>query len=316
MEDSRGGTHRKRRIASAPSLEALEGRRLMAARGPTIRIQEGTANGVTELLITGTNKADVVHVADNGTGNAGNITVTLGDGTTYVSHGAVGVVEVEGKGGNDQVSYDLTGPLVATRSVLVDLGAGNDKFTGNVAGDINNADGLNLQVYGGAGNDAMSINQTGRTLQGTFIPYLEGDGGNDSLSFKSTGAIAPAAAVIPGLTGGAGNDTITSDYSGVINGNYIYNLAIDGGAGNDTIVDNINVAAGSSGTVGTDANTPAIVRGGAGSDNIRFTIKVDPSAVRTQVAAVVSGGAGKDTIQRTSNVTGDPTNEKDAIITV
>ena len=307
--------NRNRRRASAPRLEALEGRRLMAARGATIGIQEGTVNGVTELLVTGTNRADVIHVADNGTGAAGNVTVTLGSGTKYVSHGAVGVVEVEGKGGTTRSATTSPAPSSPRGSVMVDLGAGNDQFTGNIAGDINNPDGLNLQVYGGTGNDNLSINQTGRTLQGAFIPYLEGDAGNDTLAFKSTGAIAPAAAVLPGLTGGAGNDTITSDYSGVINGNYIYNLAIDGGPGDDTIVDNINVAAGSSGTIGTDANTPAIVRGGAGNDKIRFAIKVDPSALRTQVAAVVSGGAGKDTIQRTSNVTGDPTNEKDAIIT-
>ena len=314
MEDPRGKTSRRRRFAAAPSLEALEGRRLLAARGATIAIQEGSSNGVAELIVNGTNRADVIHIADNGTGNPGNVTVTLGDGTKYTSHAAVEVVAVSGKGGDDQVSYDLTGPLVASRSVLVNLGAGNDQFTGNIAGDIDNTDGLNLQVVGGAGNDNLSINQTGKTVEGTFIPYLEGDAGNDTLSFKSTGDIAPNAAVVPGLTGGAGNDTITSDYTGLIRGNYIYNLTEDGGAGNDVMTDDIHVLSGSSGTVGTDAQTPAIVRGGAGRDQIHFAIHVDPTARATQVAAVVSGGAGKDAIQRTSNVTGDPTNESDTII--
>jgi hypothetical protein len=312
---SNAGTHRRDRKELRPCAEMLEGRQLLTASAAQVGIQEGTSNGAVDLIITGTNKADVININDNGTGNAGNITVTLGNGTTYTSQGAVSVIAVEGKGGNDQVTYSLTGDLVDSRTVLVDLGAGNDQFTANVTGAINNTTGLEIEAYGDGGNDNLSFNQTGPTLQGTFFPYLDGGTGNDTLNFQSTGNINAGASVSPGLSGGAGNDALTSNYSGVVDGNYIYNLEINGGAGNDVINDTANIAAGSTGTVGTDATTPAVVEGGAGKDHINFAVNVDPLATLTQVNGIAIGGQGKDVVQRTANVLGDASNETDSVLT-
>jgi hypothetical protein len=314
MDESKARTSRLHRVALAPCVEFLEGRRLLAAGAARIGIQERVSNGATELFIAGTNRADFIQINDNGSSTAGNITVSFADGSTYTSQGAISQIVVVGKGGNDQVSYNLTGTLVAARIVQVDLGAGSDQFTANVSGAIMNADGLDLEAYGDGGNDNLAIIQTGPILAGNFLPYLEGDAGNDTLTYSGTGAIAGGASSMPALSGGAGNDTITSTYSGTIIGNYIYNLSIDGGAGNDIITDNVAVGAGSTGTVGTDATTPAVVEGGPGNDQIRFAVVVDPTATAAQVNAVAIGDRGKDTVQRSASVQGDPSNESDALL--
>ena len=314
MDESKLGMTRRRRVASAPRLEHLEGRRLMTAAPTQVGIKEMAASGYNELKISGTNKADVITINDNGSTAAGNVTVTLGNGTTYTSQSAISVIEVAGAGGDDNVTFNLTGDIVSAQSVLVDLGAGNDHFTANIAGNINTANGLDLEAYGDAGNDSMTVNQTGQTLAGAFVPYMEGDAGNDTLVYNGTGNIAAGASVTPEFSGGAGNDNIKATYSGVIQGNYIYNLSADGGAGNDNIAEDVNVLAGSTGMVGTNSTTPAAVEGGAGNDNVRFAVAVDPSDTTFQVNGVAMGNAGKDTVSRTSNITGDKSNEKDVVL--
>jgi len=314
MDKSRTRPAHRRHATLAPCPEHLEARRLMAARAAQIQIQESSTSGGTLLTITGTNKADIVDIVDNGTGQAGNITVTQANGASYTSKGAVSIIQFVGKAGNDQLRYTLTGDLVAPRNVLATMGAGNDVFTANINGAVNNSSGLGMQVYGDAGSDQLTVNQRGPVLAGSVFPYLDGGAGNDAITYAGTGDISAGASVSPGISGGAGQDTINATYTGVINGNYIHNLAIDGGAGNDHIVDNVNVKANSTGTVGASSNTPAVVQGGSGQDDVRFAVIVDPAATQAQVNAYALGGTGKDVVQRTSNVHGDKSNETDRVI--
>jgi Ca2+-binding RTX toxin-like protein len=273
-----------------------------------------SASGGDQLVITGTGQGDVIRIADDGTARPGNVTVTRADGTTYTSQNAVTQIEVLGKGGNDQVTYTLTGDLTTSRAVLTDLGAGNDGFTATLGGAVNNASGLTVEAFGDAGADTLAVHQSGAVARGTFFPYLDGGAGNDTLTYDSTGAVNAGASVSPGLSGGAGNDTISSTYAGVIAGNYIYNLAIDGGSGNDRITENVSAQAGSTGTVGQSAATPAVVEGGAGNDQITFAVAVDPAAAATQVNAFAVGGAGRDTVTRSANVQGDRSNESGGVL--
>ena len=299
------GSGRRRKLAAIAGVEPLEGRQLMAAGAAQVGFQEDSSSGTDTLIITGTNKADVITISDNGTGAAGNITVTVGTGKVYTTTSAVAQVELVGKGGDDQVNYNLNGDLVSPRIVLVDLGAGNDKFNANLNGALNSATGLDLEVYGDAGNDTMSTNQAGATLQGSAVVYFEGDAGNDILSYNGTSQIAAGASFSPEFSGGAGNDTIKSNYTGLVNGYYMYNLTADGGAGNDNIAVNANIGAGSTGTIGSASTSPAAVQGGAGNDTIRFAVNVDPAATQVQVFAVAVGNAGKDIGTLTSNVQAD-----------
>ena len=192
MDKSRSASRWRHRAGLAPSLEPLEGRRLLAAHAAQVTISEGASQGVPTLLVLGTPGADVINITDNGTNAAGNITVTLGNGGVYTSRTPVSEVEVMTRGGNDQISYTLTGPLVAERTVLTDLGSGTDQFTGNVNGNIDNTAGLDMEVYAGSGNDTMTINQSGQVTMGTFIPFMDGGRGKDTMTFNGTGSINEA----------------------------------------------------------------------------------------------------------------------------
>ena len=304
----------RRKVAALSSLEVLEGRQLMTAKAAQVGFQEDASDGVNTLFITGTNKNDVITINDDGTGNAGNITVTVGNGNVYTAKAGVGEIALLGKGGNDTVVYNLNGDLLAPRVVLADLGAGNDKFTDNILGAINSGSGLDLEVYGSAGNDTMTTNQVGSTLVGNAVVYFQGDAGNDRLTYNGIGQIAAGASFSPEFSGGTGNDTIQSNFAGVINGYYMYNLTADGGAGNDKINATVTVGAGSTGSVGSSSSTPAAIDAGAGNDTIQFAVNVDPAATQAQVFAVAYGNKGKDTVTRTANVTDDPSNEKSSLL--
>jgi hypothetical protein len=301
MDESRAGAARKRRASKAPALEALEGRQLMAAALTQPSIKELTLKGYTELSIKGTNNGDSITINDNGTGSAGNVTVTLGNGTTYTTKSGVSVVELQGGSGSDNVTYNLTGTLTAAQSILLNLGNGNNQFTGNIAGAVNVAGGLDLEVYGGTGNDTLVVNQTGETDAGAFVPFLSGGGGNNTLTYNGTGNIAANASVSPEFQGGPKSDTITSNYTGQDDGNYIYNLSVGAGSGTENITENVFLAAGSTGTVGFSPTQPATIKAGKGNDTIYYNIQADPTST-AQVIAAVLGNGGKGSITTSSNV--------------
>jgi hypothetical protein len=279
-----------------------------------VRVQEVVTNGVVELVVQGSRRADVIHIEDHGTNAAGNVSVKIQNGATYTSKRAVASIVVRGGMGRDQVRYDLTGPLVAPRSAVIALGGGADTFSGNITADIATAEALNLQGFGEAGNDRLDVVQTGSTLSGIFFPYLEGNGGKDAIGFKSTSAISLHATVGPALLGGAGNDWITAEYSGQIHGQYLYNNSLEGGLGDDKLSNVVHAHAGSFGKVGASRTTAALVAGGEGSDHILYSVSVEPSGTVLEVNASVSGGGGTDTIRRTGNVGIDATIEDDGVV--
>jgi hypothetical protein len=301
MDESRSGAARRRRVSKAPGLEALEGRQLMAAALTQPSIKEVTMKGYTELSIKGTNTGDSITIDDNGTSLPGNVTVTLGNGTTYTTKSGVSVVELQDGSGSDNVTYNLTGTLTSAQSILLNLGNGNNQFTGNIAGAVDVSGGLDLEVYGGTGNDTEVVNQTGATEAGAFVPYLSGGGGKNTLTYNGTGNIAANASVSPEFAGGSKSDTITSNYSGQVDGNYMYNLTVGAGSGTENITDNVYLAAGSSGTVGYSPTQPATIKAGKGNDTISYNIQADPTAT-AQVIAAVLGDGGKGSITTSSNV--------------
>jgi hypothetical protein len=292
---------RRRRARLAPGLELLEGRQLLSAAATQVGVSEGNSSGTPTLLIMGTNNSDVINITDNGSGQPGNITVTLGNGATYTTRTAVSEVEVLSRAGNDQISYTLASNLVAVRTVLVYLGSGKDQFVANVNGAVDNPAGLDIEAYGGTGAGTMTINQSGQIKQGTFIPFLAAGSGRDVMTYNGTGPINGGAAINPAFSGGGGNDTIVSNYSGTIDGNFIYNMTVHGGRGPADITDNIHVGPGSVGTIGTSPTAPALIKSGPGRSKIHYAITLDPTASGAQVYAEVMGHRG-DTVEHTANV--------------
>jgi hypothetical protein len=315
MDESKAAISRKQRASVFPALEPLEGRRLMAAAVTQASIKELTEKGYTELEITGSKAGGSITINDNGSDSPGNVTVTSGNGSTYTSTGAISVIAFSGGKSNDSVTFNLTGDLTTAQSVLLNLGAGNDSFTGNIAGAIDSSSGLDLEVYGGAGNDNMVVNQTGATEVGAFVPYLEGSGGHNTMTYNGSGNIAAGASVTPESLGSGGTNNITTDYTGQDDGNFIYNLSANGGTGVNNIQYNVDLAPNSTGTIGTSSSTPAAIEAGNGSkDTIKFAV-VDPTGTAT-VNAVVVNGKGKDVISTTSNVTVEGTGKKTTTSTV
>jgi hypothetical protein len=298
----------------APCVESLEGRLLMAAQPAQVTISEGLSSGSPTLLILGTNGSDIININDNGPGNAGNVTVTLGNGSHYTTQSAVAEVEVVSRGGHDQISYTLSGPLMTERTVLINLGSGTDQFTANINGAVENQAGLDLEAYAGSGTDTMTINQTGPILQGTFIPFLAGGRGKATMTYNGTGPISAGAMINPAFDAGSGNNTMVSRYSGTIDGHYAYNMTVKGGGGNNTIIDNIHVGPGSTGTVGTSPTVPALVKAGRGKTKIHYAVTVDPTATGAQVYAAVTGTRGRDQVERTANVQELSSGANDAIV--
>ena len=161
-----GRMHSRQRfgVVAIPGVESLEGRGLLASNFGGVHMRELPIGAGVELVIVGTPRADSIHVEDNGAGSPGNITVRMGNGSTYTSKRAIATVVIQGRGNNDQVSYDLTGDLISARTVLVDLGAGGDQFNSNIRGSIDTPNTLDLEVYGESGNDSMTVNQSGASL--------------------------------------------------------------------------------------------------------------------------------------------------------
>ncbi|GIW87071.1 MAG: hypothetical protein KatS3mg108_1395 [Isosphaeraceae bacterium] len=314
MEARRQGIRSGRRFAAKPGIEGLESRRLLSVARPQVRIQEIRAADGIRLVIQGSQRADVIRIEDNGTAEAGNVTVRLGNGKTYVAKRAISTIAVQTLGGRDQVSYALTGYLGSRRGMTVELGAGPDRFEATIDRAIDTPDALAIMVYGDGGNDHLSVDHTGVVRRGTFFPYLQGNDGNDVIRYTGSGEINSGAIVAPGLPGDAGNDTITASYTGVIGGAYLYNLTIDGGAGNDNLSNRIHVRAGSWGKIGTDEKTPALVQGGDGDDHIDYVITYEPSASVFEVHAALIGGSGRDTVQHSSNVQTDASSENASVL--
>lgn len=140
-----------------------------------------TLTGST-LIITGDASANNIVITDDGT-TAG-ISV-VGDGATWVAPSAVSAIVVSTLGGDDAVTYNLTGQLTTTRLLSADLGKGDDTFTANLNGQTISGQSTNLgiSVNGGKGADTLILNANGAT-------------------------VSPEARLSVGFTGGAGNDTI------------------------------------------------------------------------------------------------------------
>ena len=211
------------------------------------------------MTIIGTSGVDTVEIMDDG---AGNVSATL-NGTTRTASG-IRAVAAATFGGDDSITYTVTGEQSGRRTVVVNAGSGNDTVTLD-AGDVGGQ--FAFAAYGGSGDDTLSA--------------IVGGVGEDAVA-----AVA--------LNGGWGNDDITGAASGEIDG-YLA-VAFSGGYGVDTISGEVDVAADSTGTVA------ALVNGGAGDDNLTLNVTGDGLDGLARLIAIMNGGRGTDTGVATDNV--------------
>jgi len=226
---------------------------------------------VDSVIVNATAAADIVTVANDGTGGA--MVSGLGTITSVTHQEATDRLVVNGGVGNDIVSADQ---LTAAIALVLDGGDGNDELTGSTGGDtigggagndillgkggadiLNGGDGNDVltggdgddQLFGGAGDDRMIWNpgdDTDLAEGGDGIDTVEVNGGNGAEVFAITAngervrfdRVDPAPFAIDigtsenlVLNANGGDDTVS------VTGNVaaLISITIDGGAGNDTL---------------------------------------------------------------------------------
>jgi hypothetical protein len=269
---------------TALALEQLEPRRLMscvvAVRGDT-------------LFVMGENDADAVVITDDGAGNV----AAVCDGMTAAGRGIRNVL-VFTLGGNDAVTYNITGDLRTERNILVDLGAGNDSFTFDLAGDVKGPAG-SIQTAGRHeyedDDDEHDDDEGGDGKDGGAALRLAviGDRGDDRINADMTGTDIEAGASVALLFNtGAGDDSSDLMFAGMQDGNLW--VDVRGGAGNDNLKVGLFLVFISTG------NTRAEVRGEDGNDTLH--LQIVPPQPSAGVRGLIDGGAGFDVCTHTANV--------------
>lgn len=219
---------------------------------PTPTLNASIFAGV--LWVTGSERADVMSVEIVGS----NYKVTVGEETGTFAVSQVNSVFVEGRGGDDYISFgeDLTNvSVVGGDGDDTILGtANNDTLYGNDGNDSISAGGGNDTIYSGAGDDNVNTG-SGRNfaygedgndrLNGSGgVDKLYGQGGNDRLYGQGGDDFLDGGGGVDRLYGGLGNDTLNGGSS---------NDRIYGDSGNDLLI----------GSKGNDG-----YRGGIGYDTV------------------------------------------------
>jgi hypothetical protein len=164
-----------------PRLEVFDDRCL-----PSVTVSEGS--GFVNIISD--DQADKIIITDNGTSAAGAVTVNVNGKDVWTSAESIGVIQVIGGGGNDDVAYSLTGDLAVSRVVTAVLGAGNDKFTADFSNRTIASDAkFTVNAFGEAGKDTFNIyalNVTVNTTDPSYTPevFLIGGRGKDTFNVQ------------------------------------------------------------------------------------------------------------------------------------
>jgi hypothetical protein len=127
------------------------------------------------LFVTGTARADVIRVADNGA----TVSVTAGGVTRTFS--GVTDVSVYTDRGSDRVRYSLASGGSVQRRVFGDLGRGNDRFGATQTGRLGGNSVFGVDVGGNSGDDVMGLGlNPGAGSTGSVSARLDGASGSDN----------------------------------------------------------------------------------------------------------------------------------------
>jgi hypothetical protein len=210
------------------------------------------------LVVAGDAAANNVIVNDLGNGRL----AVVADNRFQVSTNVHTVIIATG-GGDDSVSYNLFGSASAANLVSIATGAGNDSVSLN---GTSLSDSLTVGVNAGIGDDDISANLAGVPLGATVNLFLSGSAGADSFDLNAAGEVDGA-----------------------------LNVLANGGGGVDTLSGDIDVAAGSTGSVRT------ILAGSFGDDFLDLSV-TGAGLVGIALTAEIRGGLGFDTGVATANV--------------
>ncbi len=268
--------------------ESLEERQCLSVSVTSI----ATENGV-RLKIDGDAKDNTIHVVSQGDGH---VAVTNGAGKLLAAADNVTKIQANLKGGADTFSYKLENTLTHKQVVFLELGAGADQASFDLAAGVSGAN-LKIEVDGGAGADTIS-STIGDLAAAQVALFFNGGAGADTISLDGVGAtISSDSRLRAKLFGEAGKDTLTANFEGRIDG--ILNIQNDGGKGVDNVVTNITATTESAGTLRAKAS------GRQGVDEVTLNV-VDNSgeeaSLLAELRAKLIDRTGKDLVSHTDNV--------------
>jgi hypothetical protein len=280
-----------RRGPFRPRVEALEDRRV-----PTVNfIVSGNALFIIAPASRHQIQNERITINDNGSSSRNNVTVNVGP--TFFPNVPINNVIVTTGGGNDVVTYNLAGDLIGQRTVLANLGAGNDTFGAVLRRNLLPGSSLSVLANGGSGDDRLQATLIGNVGAGAQLGIVfNGHGGSNILNVFSATLLRvdPGAVVAINLLGGGhAGDHIFNDFFGTMNGTYT--VAESGGSGPDKLFADVEVAPGSTGNI-----NGSVLSGGPGNDNLTFLIHAPVGFASAN--QLIDGGTGFDISTRTPNV--------------
>jgi hypothetical protein len=254
-----------RTAGNAPSLfEPLETRRLLAADpGGTAAVNAGV------LEVTGTRKADEIHVDLNAT--SGQIDVSINGAATGSFNPAdlTGGIHVNSGGGNDTVAIGST----VTLATVIRGGKGNDSLAGGGGADDLDGEAGRDSCDGGAGDDTVHGGAGGDNVSGGGDDdTVRGDAGGDTVRGGDGADDLDGGAGSDDLDGEAGDDRVTGERGRDRARGGLGDDAVDGGSGGDDLGgdDGNDTVLGGDGTDSCDGGAgDDTVDGGRGRDRLR-----------------------------------------------
>jgi hypothetical protein len=269
------------------------------------------------LTLTGDNTSNTITIHDAGNGNVSASIKTGGATRTFNAHDVQGIV-VDSGGGNDSVIYDLTGKMTTSRSIMINLGAGQDQASLDFSQGVSAAN-LTVQVTGGkgadhlkavfgaihnthvdfrsmlgVGNDQFNASFNGAITGTAKVDVLGQDGpGFDGLDIGFRSDIGAAAQVAVNVLDGVNSSTAHVDYQGRLDGRL--SIHEQAGPGGDLLASDVTLDAGSKGSLSDTLH-------GARGDDL-FVLRLhDHSGKMKSVVASITGGGGDDIAVRAGNV--------------
>lgn len=252
-----------------------------------------------DVLIVGDARNSTISVLDSGTSyvvsidwnSDGRLDVDPAEATAEIDSDSF-VVEARLGGGNDKFTYHQGATLVAAaRTLVVDLGAGNDEFHWlNTGGDVTAGSRVGLDVTAGAGADRGTI-AFDRVADSVVSVSTDWGTGAD-VSTLAVGAFA------------AGAVDVATDLGGGTNS---YAAAFDVIGGGDTALLDVAVVGGGQADAVSVAFQNYVAHGsragvvadlGAGNDTFAVAFKRGGFLVfdNSQVTVAARGGLGNDTL--------------------
>jgi hypothetical protein len=286
---SEGGRGRKDRFL--PCVEPLEDRSLLAVN---FFVFNTTLVVVAPTVHTPVNTN--IRIIDNGTTNPNDVVAFAGPFVFFPAVYINTVILLPGPG-NDNIIYNMTGPLNGNRLVFTNLSSGTDTFAATLAGEAAGAN-LTMTTLGAPlkGGDSILglVNgnlQANANLTWNAFTVL----GNSNLGFSMAGSIAAGAGLGVNQFGATGTNQVRTTYIGQMNG--LMSMFENGGPKNDNLFADLEFVSGSTGTLMPGAML------GQGGNNVLTYIVHNPSHSAIIYNQILDGGPGRHNVaNRTTNV--------------